>query len=407
MKKMIPFLMALLLGFQSCQKDPIKPPVDDNAILVGTLTENKTLTSDKVWTLKGYVYVPEGVTLTIEPGTKIISDVSEKGALCIERNAKIIADGTSTNPIIFTSGQPTPKPGDWGGLIILGNAPTNKPNPTIEGGVGRGFGGVNENDNSGILRYVRVEYAGIAAFPGSEINAFTFGGVGKGTVVDYCESYYANDDAFEFFGGNVNCSHLIAVGTADDDYDFDFGYTGTIKFAISKRDPQFVDMGDAGNGIECDNDGTGSVAIPLTKPNLQNFTLIGPNNVNSLANHNLAMRWRRGTAFNVQYSIFYGYMKGGFSIESDISAGYFNTGVSTMFNNYISSVDTLNTVKTSSSLLSKDNMLSLCQKQGTIISSSQTSPVDVNFRTNSSVVNSQWGAIPTNSVDWTIGWTKF
>lgn len=398
--------MVLLLGLGSCKpEEPIVPTA--NTELVGTLTENKTLTADKVWSLKGYVYVPEGITLTIEAGTKIVSDVTEKGALCIERGAKIYANGTADQPIIFTSGQSSPKPGDWGGLIILGNAPTNKPNPTIEGGVGRPYGGVDESDNSGVLKYVRVEYAGIAAFPGSEINAFTFGGVGKGTVVDYCESYYANDDAFEFFGGNVNCSHLVAVGTADDDYDFDFGYTGTIKFAISKRDPLFVDMADAGNGIECDNDGTGSVAIPITKPNLQNFTLIGPIESTSLPNHNLAMRWRRGTAFNVQYSIFYGYMKGGFSVESDITAGYFNTGMSTMFNNYISSVDTVNTIKTSSTLLTKENMLALCTKQGTIITSSQVKPFDNNFQTISSVVNGQWGAIPSGSSIWTLGWTKF
>lgn len=406
MKKLIPFMMVVLLGLGSCKpEEPIVPTT--NTELVGTLTENKTLTADKVWTLKGYVYVPEGITLTIEAGTKVVSDVTEKGALCVERGGKIYANGTADQPIVLTSGQSSPKPGDWGGLILLGNAPTNKPNPTIEGGVGRAYGGVDENDNSGILRYVRVEYAGIAAFPGSEINAFTFGGVGKGTTVDYCQSYYANDDAFEFFGGNVNCSHLVAVGTADDDYDFDFGYTGTIKFAISKRDPQFVDMGDAGNGIECDNDGTGSVAIPLTKPNLQNFTLIGPIESNSLSNHNLAMRWRRGTAFNVQYSIFYGYMKGGFSIESDITAGYFNTGVSTMFNNYISSVDTVNTIKTSSTLLTKENMLASCLKQGTIITTSQVKPFDNNFQTNSAVVNGQWGAIPSGSSNWTLGWTRF
>jgi len=119
------------------------------------------------------------------------------------------------------------------------------------------------------------------------------------------------------------------------------------------------------------------------------------------------MRWRRGTAFNVQYSIFYGYMKGGFSIESDISAGHFNTGLSTMFNNYISSVDTVNTIKTSSTLLSKENMLALCVKQGTIITSSQVKPFDNNFQTNSSVVNGQWGAIPSGSSIWTLGWTKF
>jgi len=406
MKKLIPLMMVVLLGLGSCKpEDPIVPTA--NTDLVGTLTENKTLTADKVWTLKGYVYVPEGITLTIEAGTKIVSDVTEKGALCIERGAKIYANGTADRPIIMTSGQSSPKPGDWGGLIILGNAPTNKPNPTIEGGVGRAYGGVDENDNSGVLKYVRIEYAGIAAFPGSEINAFTFGGVGKGTVVDYCESYYANDDAFEFFGGNVNCSHLVAVGTADDDYDFDFGYVGTIKFAISKRDPLFVDMADAGNGIECDNDGTGSVATPVTNPKLNNFTLIGPNSPSSLPNHNLAMRWRRATNFTVQYSIFYGYIKGGFSIESDPTAQSFIDGTSTMFSNYISSVDTMNLIKTNSTLLLKDAMLAKVKLQGSVITSSQVKPFDDNFQTNSAVVNGQWGAIPSGSSNWTLGWTRF
>jgi len=405
MKKLLFMAMASLMLFSSCEKDPINPPT--YTVLSGTLTENLTLTSDSVWTLKGYVYVPEGVTLTIEPGTVIKSDVSEKGALCIERGGKIYANGSETKPIIFTSGQSSPKAGDWGGLIILGNAPTNKPNPTIEGGVGRPYGGLDENDNSGVLKYVRVEYAGIAAFPGSEINAFTFGGVGKGTVVDYCESYYANDDAFEFFGGTVNCSHLIAVGTADDDYDFDFGYTGTIEYAISKRDPLFVDMADAGNGIECDNDGTGSSAIPVTNPKLNQFTMIGPNSPSSLPNHNLAMRWRRGTNFKVQHSIFYGYMKGGFSIESDPTAQSFVDGNSTMFNNYISSVDTMNLVKTNSTLLLKNIMLGQLKSQGTVVTSSQIKPFDENFQTNSIVVNGQWGAIPSGSSNWTLGWTRF
>lgn len=405
MKKLLFMAMTSLMLFSSCEKELINPPI--YTVLTGTLTENRTLTADSVWTLKGYVYVPEGVTLTIEPGTIIKSDVSEKGALCIERGGKIYANGTADKPIIFTSGQSSPKPGDWGGLIILGNAPTNKPNPTIEGGIGRPYGGIDENDNSGVLKYVRVEYAGIAAFPGSEINAFTFGGVGKGTVVDYCESYYANDDAFEFFGGNVNCSHLVAVGTADDDYDFDFGYVGTIKFAISKRDPLFVDMADAGNGIECDNDGTGSVATPVTNPKLNNFTLIGPNDPSSLPNHNLAMRWRRATNFTVQYSIFYGYMKGGFSIESDATAQSFVDGTSTMFNNYISSVDTMNLVKTNSTLLLKDVMLTKVKSQGSVVTSSQVKPFDNNFQTNSAVVNGQWGAIPSGSSNWTLGWTRF
>ena len=396
-------MMVVLLGLGSCKpEEPIVPTT--NTELVGTLTENKTLTADKVWTLKGYVYVPEGITLTIEAGTKVVSDVTEKGALCVERGGKIYANGTADQPIVLTSGQSSPKPGDWGGLIILGNAPTNKPNPTIEGGVGRPYGGVDESDNSGVLKYVRVEYAGIAAFPGSEINAFTFGGVGKGTVVDYCESYYANDDAFEFFGGNVNCSHLVAVGTADDDYDFDFGYVGTIKFAISKRDPLFVDMADAGNGIECDNDGAGSTLTPTTKPTLLNFTLVGPVSPQSLTNHNLAMRFRRGTNFVVKNSVFYGYMKGGLQIESDITVQSFKDGGSEFTGNVVHSVDTTKILITKSpSILSLEEMTTKVVYDNNTLWTSSTSPVTNGFET----VNGNVGAIPQGTTNWLLGWTKF
>lgn len=407
MKKLIQLLSLIgVLTFSSCKpEEPIIPNVETT--LVGTLTESKTLTSNYVWVLKGYVYVPNGITLTIEPGTIIKSDVEEKGALCIERGGKIVAEGTADRPIIFTSGQSSPKPGDWGGLIILGKATTNKTEPTIEGGVGRPYGGTDDNDNSGILKFVRVEYAGVAAFPNSEINAFTFGGVGSNTVIEYCESYYANDDAFEFFGGTVSPKYLVAVGTADDDFDFDFGYRGTVQYAISKRDPKFVDGGDAGNGIECDNDGTGSNASPITKPILLNFTLVGPSDTMALSNHNLAMRWRRATNFSVQNSIFFGYLKGGFSIESDATATSFKTGESVFSNNYVSSIAINNLVVSKSTVLTSTEMKSLCESNGVVLSTSQIKPFDNMFQTNSNVVNGQWGAIPSGSSNWLLGWTKF
>ena len=404
------FLSALVGFFSSCEKEPIGPnPTPQGGTLQGTLTQDVKIPAGSTWTLKGYVYVPDGITLTIEEGATIKSDLDEKGALCIERGGKIFANGTAENPIVFTSGRPETEktPGDWGGIIVLGKATTNKVEPTIEGGVGRPYGGNDDNDNSGILRYVRVEYAGIAAFPNSEINSFTFGGVGRGTIIEYCESYYGNDDAFEFFGGTVNCKYLVAVGTADDDYDFDFGYTGTIQYAISKRDPLFVDGGDAGNGIECDNDATGSAATPTTKPNLLNFTLVGPGSSSALPNHNLAMRWRRGATFSVQNSIFYGYMKGGLSIESDATAQSFVSGVSTFRNSYVSSYDTLNVAKTGSSLLLKVDMIAKVTSQGSILSPSQVKPFDDNLQTIGTLVNGQWGAIPSGSSNWTIGWTRF
>ena len=157
--------------------------------------------------------MPNGVTLTIKPGTRIISDVVEKGALIIERGGKIDANGTAAQPIVFTSGKAAGSrtPGDWGGIVILGKAKTNRSStPLIEGGIDRPYGGTDDADNSGTLRYVRIEYAGIAAFANSEINALTLGGVGSGTTIEYIQTSYANDDAYEFFGGKVNCKYLIA-----------------------------------------------------------------------------------------------------------------------------------------------------------------------------------------------------
>jgi hypothetical protein len=365
MKKLLGII--LILGLFSCQKElggddaPINIP--SSTTLTGTINTTITLTADKVWTLKGYVYVTDGAKLIIQPGTTIISDISEKGALCIERGAQIIAEGTATKPIIFTSGRPAGErtPGDWGGIVILGRAKTNRTSePTIEGGIGRPYGGTNDLDNSGILKYVRIEYAGIAAMPNSEINALTLGGVGSGTTIENVQTIYANDDAFEFFGGTVNAKNLYAYGTADDDFDFDFGYTGTITNGVAKRDPQFVDNGDAGNGIECDNDGTGSTATPYTHPKLFNMILVGPNVSTALANHNLGLRFRRATQFTMKNSIIWGWMKGGLSLESNETAQFVKDGGSVFENNSVGTFNpTLNFISRATTILTNDQLKTL------------------------------------------------
>jgi hypothetical protein len=214
-------------------------------ILVGSYERNITL-APGTYTLKGYVYFTAGTTLKIPAGTIIKSDISQKGALIIERGAKIEAEGTSSSPIVFTSGRPAGSRtrGDWGGVIILGNAPTNRPAspaPLIEGGVDRRYGGSVVNDNSGIMRYCRIEFAGIAAEPGSEINGLTLGGVGVGTTLEFIQISYANDDAFELFGGTVNLKNLVSYAASDDDLDFDFGYTGRIQYAVVQRRPEIAD----------------------------------------------------------------------------------------------------------------------------------------------------------------------
>ena len=340
-------LVSSMFGTTSCVKvnfedgDQIAAPVDSTSnIIRGIITSSRFYAKGK-YILKGYVYVTEGATLTFEAGSIIASDITEKGALIIERGAKLIADGRVNNPIVFTSGKPVGSraPGDWGGIILLGKAPTNRPldpAPTIEGGVGRKYGGIDPNDESGILRYVRIEYAGIAAEPGSEINGLTMGGVGSGTIIENIQVSFGNDDAYEFFGGTVNAKNLIAFATADDDFDFDFGYTGKIQFAVSSRKPDFVDAGDAGNGIECDNDASGTSATPRTRPQLSNFTIIGPNNATGTAtNHNFSNRWRRATQFVLRNSILMGHPKAGFSLRDAPTCADYLADLSEFRNNLV------------------------------------------------------------------------
>ncbi len=342
--KFLALLAVLAISFSSCRKSD-----DDEQIIVkepqeisGDITSNMTLTADRIWVLDGFVFVKNNAVLTVEPGTVIKAKVGQKSALVITQGSKIMAEGTAQKPIVFTSGRPVGEraPGDWGGLVLVGRASTNRTTPqAIEGGLGLTYGTEKiDDDNSGVLKYVRVEYAGIGTND-SEINAITFYAVGRGTTVEHVQTSYANDDAYEFFGGTVNAKYLVAYATADDDFDFDFGYSGSIQFAVALRDPKFVDSGDAGNGIECDNDKDGTTATPVTHPKLSNFTLIGPNNASGTAsNHNYGNRWRRGTQFSFNNSILLGNQKGGFSIESDISANAYKNGPSEFKNNIISVV---------------------------------------------------------------------
>ena len=352
------FAAALTLGFTGCIKvniddstvnngstTPVGTTLQDkfisSKVITGVVNENVELPKGK-YTLKGYVYINNRARLTIAAGSVIVSDTVNKGALIVEQNSRLIADGTATEPIVFTSGKAPGqrKPGDWGGIVLLGNAPTNRTTtPIIEGGINAVYGGSLTADNSGILRYVRIEFAGIAADPNSEINGLTLGGVGNGTIIENVQVSYGNDDAYEFFGGTVNCKNLIAFATADDDFDFDFGYVGRIQFAVSLRDPLFVDGGDAGNGIECDNDGTGTTASPRTRPQLSNFTFVGPNGAaGTLANHNFTTRFRRSTHFSLTNSILIGYQKAGFQFESDSTAAAYIDGRSRFRHNLVNAV---------------------------------------------------------------------
>ena len=244
-------------------------------VIQGNITSNMTLTADKTYLLKDIVRVMSGATLTIEPGTIIYGENATQGSLIIERGGKIMAEGTVDKPIVFTSefnkpgSAQTPTYGDWGGIILLGKAPINVPGDTakIEGPGDYYGGGVNPDpdDNSGVMKYVRIEYPGIAYSPNNEINGLTFGGVGRGTTIDYVQVSYSGDDSYEWFGGTVNCKHLIAYRGWDDDFDTDFGFQGKLQYLVGIRDPEIADASES-NGFESDNDGSGSVNTPRTSP---------------------------------------------------------------------------------------------------------------------------------------------
>lgn len=265
-------------------------PTTSNVVAVGLgtpaksgfdITTNTTWTRNNIYLLNGIVYVNSGVTLTIEPGTIIKGSFANEGALVIRQGGRIMAAGTATQPIVFTSEKPAGQrgPGDWGGLIICGNAPTNRTgNPTVEGGVVATYGGTNPADNSGVLQYVRIEYPGIAFLPGNEINGLTLAGVGSGTTIDHIQVTASGDDSFEWFGGTVNAKYLVALAGTDDDFDTDNGYSGRVQFGLAVRDQSRGDVATGGvsNGFESDNDGTNSSATPLTSAVFSNMTVLLP-----------------------------------------------------------------------------------------------------------------------------------
>lgn len=313
----------------------------------GVITTDQHWTKDKVYRLRGYVYVSNGATVTIDPGTKIVSNKDSAGVLVIYRTAKINATGTAAEPIVFTSNETDKKPGDLGGLIIVGQARGNANHVVIEGGVDPQFsvfGGTNDADNSGTLKYVRIEYAGKAVAPNDEVNGLSLYGVGSGTTLDYIQVVRGLDDAFEFFGGKVNAKHLIAYNCADDDFDMDDGFSGNIQFAISIKDPAFTDdkgsTGDLSNNFEVDNvnpsNGYTLGKTPITFPILSNFTAIGPNNANGTKiDYGYGMRWRRGAKFILANSIVMGGQKAGLVIENDSTAIYYNAGTSKFYNSFL------------------------------------------------------------------------
>jgi hypothetical protein len=253
----------------------------------GNISANTTWTSNNVYLLQGLVYIDSLVTLTIQPGTVIRGDfATDNSSLVVPRGAKLIAEGTQCNPIVFTSNRASGSRavGDWGGVIMLGKARNNLGlNTIIEGMSAADYrnyhGGTDDNDNSGSLKFVRIEYGGFVFAPNSEINALTMGSIGRATKIDYIQTSFNNDDAFEWFGGTVNCSHLVSYRNLDDDFDCDYGFSGTVQFGLSVKDPAISDNPavSTSEGWEADNDpnGTNVGLVPKTSAAFYNITQIG------------------------------------------------------------------------------------------------------------------------------------
>jgi len=279
-----------------------------DVVLKGNITKNKTLFAKDSIVLAGQTFVKSGVTLTIEKGTTIYA-LPDDGhglapALVIERGARIIAEGTATEPITFTSALPkdilSRNPwGNWGGLILLGEAPVNIGETYIEGLVGIPYGGDDPDDDSGILKYVRVWYGGRSIGQDNEINGITFGGVGRGTTVEYCEVAYNLDDAFEMFGGTVDLKYCAALFSGDDYFDTDLGYQGRGQFLFA-----LLGSEEANRAFEMDNDGSNMDLQPRSFPQFHNVTIVGSGESAS-ADNDQCIRLREGTGGDFRNMIIY------------------------------------------------------------------------------------------------------
>lgn len=328
MKKITRLMLLLTVTaftFTSCEKDddnPVTPPTSNLEVLEGNLA-TMTLDASKKYLIKGTVFVNSGVTLNIPAGTVVLGEKRTKGTLVINKGGVINANGTVNNPVIFTSNQEPGErdKGDWGGIIILGNANCNQNNPAIEGITPAvNFGTFQstqfDTESSGTIRYARIEYAGIALSPNNETNTLTMGGVGSGTTIEYVQASYGGDDSFEWFGGTVNGKYLVAIGTWDDDFDCDFGWSGKVQYGLAIRDPFAADQSGS-NGFECDNEAGGNAVEPYTAGIFSNITILGPRYDSTIsagnqhsANYQHALHLRRRTAISVFNSIFTGFPTG-------------------------------------------------------------------------------------------------
>lgn len=307
--------------------------VGDPVITLSGTLSTQTLVAGQPYLIKGQTFIPTGVTLTIPAGTVIKGDKATKATLIVQPGGKLVANGTAASPVVFTSAQAVGERdrGDWGGIVMLGDAWVNQSAlPAIEGITpSQTYGNItspttNATQNAGTLTYVRIEYAGIELTPNNETNSLTMGGVGSGTTIEHVQVSFGGDDGFEWFGGTVNAKYLISLSTWDDDFDTDFGFGGNVQFGLVVRNPFFADQSGS-NSFESDNQAnaneTPSGSAGYTRPVFSNITVLGPRDFNTglgtgtsarsiSANYQNAMHIRRNSAISIFNSFFSGFPVG-------------------------------------------------------------------------------------------------
>lgn len=277
-------------------------------VIGGTLTEDLILSTGTEYSLESALIVPDGLTLTVEPGVVVRAATGSDVYVAILQGGTINAEGTSSNPIVFTSATATPNPGDWGGLIVLGRAPINSvvggdATSTSEIG-GLPYGGNIVDDNSGIIRYVRIEFSGGAADAASENNGFSFYAVGNGTTIEFIQAFEGADDGVEFFGGTADASFVSVIGAQDDSVDWTEGYSGSLtNVYIEHR--QIHDKGIEGDGFNTDI-GNNSSPVFWSAPTITNLTINGLGS----SNENEAVRLRAGTRATITNVFLQGFAEG-------------------------------------------------------------------------------------------------
>lgn len=324
------------------------------AIISQDITANRTFFADTTYVLSGFIKVRPPATLTIQPGTVIQGDYDIPGSsLFILRGARINAVGTPTNPIVFTSERPfgQRQPGDWGGIIIIGNGITNRGSPTYIEGTGTDpvqnplqdySGGNDNNDNSGTMRYVRIEFAGFPTAPNEELNSLTMAAVGRGTTIEYIQVLLGLDDSFEWFGGAVDHRYLVSYESADDHFDASEGYVGRVQYGIAFQsirpeprpnlaggaatDPQGVEN-DGCWASNCLGGANNTNAQPFTVPVFANLTLVGaPVGAWETPAGNYGMMLRRGTGGLYVNSVIARYSKAAISFRGQNTQARANEG---------------------------------------------------------------------------------